>query len=283
MNDETALITGSTSGIGLHLANEFAAHRHGLVLVAPVESELEAQAEEFRRAFAIPVRVIAKDLRKPEAAQDIFDTVASQSLNINILVNNAGFAYRGNFWKIPIEHDLDVLRLNIEAVVRLTKLLLPPMIEHRRGRVLNVASVAAFEPGPHLAIYHATKSFVLLLSEALAEELKRTGVTVTALCPGPTDTDFFTKSGMLTARMFQIANLMAPQDVARAGYRGAMRGDRVVVPGLANKAIVFSRRILPDAALAKLTGYLYRDLDPQLRHRERGDKERAADGPNENG
>jgi short-subunit dehydrogenase len=158
MNGETALITGSTSGIGLHLANEFAAHRHGLVLVAPVESELQAQAEEFRRRFGIAVHVLARDLRKPEAAQEIFDTLARESVNIDILLNNAGFAYRGKFWGIPIEQDVEVLRLNIEAVVRLTKLFLPEMIDRGHGRILNVASVAAFEPGPHLAIYHATKA-----------------------------------------------------------------------------------------------------------------------------
>ena len=140
-----------------------------------------------------------------------------------------------------------------------------------RGRILNVASVAGFEPGPLLAVYHASKAFVLSFSEALATELADTGVTATALCPGPTDTDFFEKSGMVGARLFQRGNLMAPQDVAKAGYEGLMAGDRVVVPGVANKIIVFSRRLLPEATLAKMTEKLY--VVASSGTRERGDKE----------
>src|SRR5215204_3637880 len=147
MNGETTLITGATSGIGLHLANEFAAHGHALVLIAPVESELRAQADELRQRFDVPVRIIAKDLKKSEAAQEIFDALETESAKVDILVDNAGFAHRGNFWEISIERDLDVLRLNVEAVVRLMKLFLPPMIDRGHGRILNVASVAAFEPG----------------------------------------------------------------------------------------------------------------------------------------
>src|SRR6266853_1314966 len=236
---ETALITGPSSGIGFHLAMEFARRRHALVLIAPVASELQKIASELKTVGALFVRTIAKDLEKPEAQQEI-----------------------------------SVLRLNIEAVLRLTKLFLPPMLQRRQGRILNVASVAGFEPGPLFAVYHASKAFVLSLTEALATELEGTGVTATALCPGPTDTDFFQKSGMLHARMFQKANLMAPQDVAKAGYEGLMAGERVVVPGVANKIIVFSRRLLPEATLAKMTGKLYVDTSDGTR--ERGDKELQA-------
>ena len=271
---ETALITGSSSGIGFHLAMEFARRRHGLVLIAPVASELQKIASELKTVGALFVRTIAKDLEKPEAPQEIFDELSSDRIYIDILVNNAGFGHRGKFWEIPIEHEISVLRLNIEAVLRLTKLFLPPMLQRRQGRILNVASVAGFEPGPLFAVYHASKAFVLSLTEALATELEGTGVTATALCPGPTDTDFFQKSGMLHARMFQKANLMAPQDVAKAGYEGLMAGERVVVPGVANKIIVFSRRLLPEATLAKMTGKLYVDTSDGTR--ERGDKELQA-------
>jgi short-subunit dehydrogenase len=185
----------------------------------------------------------AKDL-ETRTPQEIFDEL-SWIVSIDILVNNAGFGHRENFKSI--EHDISTLRLNIEAILRLMKLFLPLMLQRRQGRVLNVASVAGFEPGPLFAVYHASKAFVLSLSEALATELEGTGVTATALCPGPTDTDFFQKSDMVHARMFQRANLMAPQDVAKAGYEGLMAGERVVVPGVANKIIVFSRRLLPEA------------------------------------
>ena len=274
---ETALITGASSGIGLHLAKEFAKRKHPLVLVAPVASELDAIATELKAAGAILVKTIAKDLAQSEAPQEIFDELSRERIYVDILVNNAGSAHRGKVWEIPITDDILILRLNIEAVLRLTKLFLPGMLEQRRGRILNVASVAGFEPGPLLAIYHASKAFVLSFSEALATELADTGVTASALCPGPTDTDFFEKSGMLSARLFQRGNLMAPQDVAKAGYEGLMAGDRVVVPGVANKIIVFSRRLLPEATLAKMTEKLY--VDTSSRTRERGDREvKAAAG-----
>ena len=268
---ETVLITGSTSGIGRHLANEFARRRHPLVLVAPVESELQKVASELKTAGAVSVRIIAKDLEESKGPQEIFDELSYERIYVDILVNNAGFSHRGKFWEIPIEHDISMLRLNIEAVLRLTKLFLPPMIGRRHGRVLNVASVAGFEAGPSLAVYHASKAFVLSLTEALATELADTGVTSTALCPGPTDTDLFERSGILSARMFQKANLMAPQDVAKAGYEGVMAGDRIVVPGVANKIIVFSRRLLPEAAMAKMNEKLYADTSD--RTRKRGDRE----------
>ena len=268
---ETVLITGSTNGIGLHLAKEFARRGHPLVLVAPVESELQKVASELKTAGAVSVRIIAKDLEKSKAPQQIFDELSYERIYVDILVNNAGFSHRGKFWEIPIEHDISMLRLNIEAVLRLTKLFLPPMIGRRHGRVLNVASVAGFEAGPSLAVYHASKAFVLSLTEALATELADTGVTSTALCPGPTDTDLFERSGMLSARMFQKANLMAPQDVAKAGYEGVMAGDRIVVPGVANKIIVFSRRLLPEATMAKMNEKLYADTSD--RTRKRGDGE----------
>ena len=271
---ETALITGASSGIGLHLAKEFAKRKHPLVLVAPVASELDAIATELKAAGAILVKTIAKDLAQPDAPREIFDELSRERIYVDVLVNNAGSAHRGKFWEIPITDDILILRLNIEAVLRLTKLFLPGMLKQRRGRILNVASVAGFEPGPLLAIYHASKAFVLSFSEALATELADTGVTASALCPGPTDTDFFEKSGLLSARLFQRGNLMAPQDVAKAGYEGLMAGDRVVVPGVANKIIVFSRRLLPEATLAKMTEKLY--VDTSARTRERGERELKA-------
>ena len=273
---ERTLITGASSGIGLHLAREFAKHGHDLVLVAPVESELKQIAADLGAAHDVEVECVAKDLEQETAALEIFSKTTANGREINILVNNAGHGQRGRFWEIPIERDLSILRLNIEAVLRMTKSFLPPMLERRRGRILNVASVASFEPGPLLALYHASKAFVLSFSEALSTETEDTGVTVTALCPGPTDTDFFPKADMLETRAFQKANLMPPQEVAEIGYKALMKGDRVVVAGAVNKMMVFARHLMPESAQAKKQEKLYGDVEPKERKRIRGEKETEA-------
>lgn len=276
MNSETALITGSSSGIGLHLAHEFARHGHPLVLVAPLEAELSEIAKTLTAEHAVNVTVIAKDLEEENAAQEIFDELRRSAMDVHILVNNAGHGFRGKSWEIPIEQDISMVRLNIEAVLRLTKLFLPPMLQRERGRILNTASVAGFEPGPLLNVYHSTKAFVLSWSEALAVELKETGVTVTALCPGPTDTDFFPKAGMLDTRAFQKASVSAPQDVAKAGYEGLMKEELFIVPGGMNKALVAARRILSEGAQARVNQSFYEEVPPEDQKRERGDIEKEA-------
>jgi short-subunit dehydrogenase len=276
MNNETALITGSSSGIGLHLAHEFARHGHPLVLVAPVRSELEGVANDIESKHGVSAFVVAKDLEKESAAQEIFNELNGHGMRIDILVNNAGHGYRGKSWEIPIEQDISMVRLNIEAVLRLTKCFLPAMVQRRSGRILNVGSVAGFEPGPLLNVYHATKAFVVSWSEALAIELKDSGVTVTALCPGPTDTDFFPKADLTDTRAFQKASVSAPQDVADAGYEGLMEGELFVVPGAMNKAVVAARRILSEGAQASLNQAFYKRVPSEDRKRQRGDFEEAA-------
>lgn len=276
MSLETTLITGASSGIGLHLAHEFGSHGHPLVLVAPKQDEIEAVGAHLSRAHNVEVHAIAADLEQPESAQGVFDQVSRLGLPIDILVNNAGHGFRGKFWEIPIEKDLSIVRLNIEAVLRLTKLFLPPMIARGHGRLLTTASVAGFEPGPLLNVYHASKAFVLSWSEALATELKDTGVKVTALCPGPTDTDFFPKAGMEGVRGFQTANVMAPQDVAKAGYDGLMREELFIVPGAMNKALVAARRLLSESAQASMNEKFYEEVPPGKRTRKRGDVESEA-------
>jgi uncharacterized protein len=274
MSKETTLITGASSGIGLHLAKEFARHGHPLVLVAPVEAELQAIAADIKGAHGVEVRVIATDLRETGAEAAIREGVGDDAAEI--LVNNAGHGKKGKAWDIPLEEDLSMVRLNVEAVLRLTKMFLPRMVERGRGRILNTASVAGFEPGPGYAVYAATKAFVLSYSESLATELEGTGVTVTALCPGPTDTDFFPKADMMGTRAFQQAQLMAPQEVAEAAYKALMAADRVIVPGLANKAMVFARRFLPESVQAKLNEMLTDDASPEKQKRDRGDMEAKA-------
>jgi len=268
---QTVLITGSSSGIGLHLAKEFAKHGHPLVLVAPESGELESVADELRGSHQVSVTAIAKDLRDDHAAQTVFEQLDGRS--IEILVNNAGHGQKGKAWEITLEDDLSMVALNIRAILRLTKLFLPPMVARGAGRILNTASVAGFEPGPGYVVYSSTKDFVLSYSEGLATELKDTGVTVTALCPGPTDTDFFPKADMLETRAFQQANLMAPQDVAKAGYKALMAGDRVIIPGIANKAMVFMRRLIPESLQAKMNEWLTDNVPSEQQKRDRGDQE----------
>ena len=277
MNEETVLITGASSGIGLALAREFAQHGHPLVLTAPVEAELRSLATDLARIHGVKARIIAKDLARETAPQEIFNELAREDIQIEILVNNAGLGQRGKFWETPLDRDITILRVNAEAVLRMTKLFLPMMVQRGHGRIMNTASIAGFEPGPLLAVYHATKAFVLSLSEALATELEDTAVTVTALCPGPVDTDFFPKAEMIDSEVFQRGNVMAPQEVARAGYEALMRGDRITIPGATNKAMVFSRRLMPEAAQAKINEKLYSPTDPAERKRERGDVEAGAE------
>ncbi|MCW1915866.1 SDR family oxidoreductase [Luteolibacter sp. GHJ8] len=270
---ETALVTGCTSGIGLHLAHEFAAHGHPLVLVAPDASELRALTNRISAEFGVAAVSVAKDLEHEDAAEDIFYRLQREGTEVDILVNNAGHGFRGKSWEIPLHKDISMVRLNIEAILRMTKLFLPPMLAKGSGRILNTAPVAGFEPGPMLNVYHSTKAFVLSYSEGLSVELEGTGVSVTALCPGPTDTDFFPKADMIGVVGFQKGNLMAPQEVAKAGYSGVMEGELLVIPGAMNKALVAGRRVLTEHAQAKLNEAMYQEVPPEKQTRARGDKE----------
>jgi short-subunit dehydrogenase len=271
MNNQTALITGASSGIGLQLARELARRGHPLVLVAPIDSELESIAEQLENEFGVSVDFFARDLTEEFAATEIFEELQSQEVEVEILVNNAGFGQRGKFWEIPLDLQLNMVRLNVEAVVKLTHAFLAPMVERGHGRILNTASVAGFEAGPMLAVYHATKAFVLSFSEALARELKDTGVSLTALCPGPVDTDFFPKAEMVETKAFQKANLMAPQEVAKAGIEALFSGEMLIIPGGINKAMIFSRRFLTEGAQAKMNEKMYEEVSPEDHQREPGE------------
>lgn len=214
----TVLITGASSGIGLHLAHEFARHGHPLILVAPVLDELERVSTDIEREFRVGVQPLAKDLTQENAAQEIFDLLASSATRVDILVNNAGFGQRGKFWEIPPERHVRMVKLNVEAVLRLTQLFLPVMVNRGSGRILNTASIAGFEPGPHLAVYHATKAFVLSLSQSLAAELEDTGVTLTALCPWTDGYGFLFEGGY--GRYERVSE--SQPDGAAAGRRSSV-------------------------------------------------------------
>lgn len=271
MPNETALITGATSGIGLELAREFARHKHPLIIIAPDATELRNVANRIQSESGVLVTAIPADLTDPEAPDVILDTIEDAGLTVDVLVNNAGVGQRGNFWEIPLEKDLEMIRLNIEAVIRLTKIFLPPMLSRGQGTILNTASIAGFEPGPLLAVYHASKAFVLSWSEALATELQDTGITVTALCPGPVDTDFFPKADMVETAAFQKANVMSPQEVAKIAHTAAMKGERVVIPGGMNKVMLTSRRLISESLQAKKNKKMYTNIAPEDHRREPGD------------
>jgi uncharacterized protein len=275
MKNETVLITGASSGVGLSLAREFAHHGHPLVLTAPLAAELRDLAADIGRSFGVNVRTITKDFEDVHAAEELFAELAADRIPIEILVNNAGFGQRGKFCDTPLERDVAMLHVNVEAVVRLTKLFLPVMVKRGHGRILNTASSAGFEPGPMLAVYRATKAFVLSFTEAIAMELEDTPITVTALCRGPVDIDFFPKSERVDMQIFQRGNGAAPQEVARAAYKAVMAGERILVPGGMSQVAAFPHRLLPESAQAKKHEKLNAETNPA--QRERGEVEAKAE------
>jgi short-subunit dehydrogenase len=240
----TALITGASGGIGHELAKLFARDHHNLVLVARSTSKLNQFADELQRQFGIVARAIACDLSAPGAAQALFDQVQGENLAIDFLVNNAGYGAHGDFAQIPLDEAMGQIQLNITALTALTKLFLDSMIQRRSGRILNVASTAAFQAGPLMAVYYASKAYVLSFSEALANELKPTGVTVTCLCPGPTETGFQERASMGNARLVKFG-MMSAKAVALEGYRGMLAGKPLVIAGFRNWLVAESVRFAP--------------------------------------
>jgi short-subunit dehydrogenase len=246
----TALVTGASVGIGRDLAIVLAENKHDLVITARNEAQLNSLAEEVKTKYGVRAEVIVMDLAKPQAAAALFEEVQRRNVAIDILINNAGFGGHGRFDTENVDQILGMLQVNIVALTHLTRLFLPGMIERKRGRIMNLASVASFLPGPLMAVYFATKAYVLSLSEAISSELKRTGVTVTAVCPGPTRTEFGKRAGINSAPSFHDGLSMDSMPVARIGYRAMMRGKRVIVTGLQNKLLTLSTKILPRRLLA---------------------------------
>ncbi len=242
-----ALITGASTGIGYALSKCFAADHHNLVLVARQEQKLKQVAEELQGQFDVSVKVIAADLARPESPQKIAEEIRRESLRIDYLVNNAGFGLGGKFAETDLTVELEMMQVNMVALVHLTKLFLPEMLAHGAGKILNVASTAAFQPGPLMAVYYATKAFVLSFTEAIANELSGTGVTVPALCPGPTRSEFQQRAHIQNTRLVKakLLGFMTAEAVARIGYRGFMQGKRLVIPGLMNTIGVQSLRLAP--------------------------------------
>ena len=252
---KTALITGASSGIGYELAKCFAADGVNLVLVARDVARLNPIASELQSTFKVSAKTIAADLSRAVAPAEIYRETGRASLAIDYLVNNAGFGAGGAFEDTDLQTELDMMQVNIVSLVHLTKLYLQDMQSRGSGGILNVASTAAFQPGPLMSIYYASKAFVLSFTEAIADELRGTGITVTALCPGPTATDFQRRAHIEHIRLTKSSpmGMMTASEVAKIGYRGFLKGKVIVIPGLMNKIGVQSVRISPRAAVRRVT------------------------------
>jgi hypothetical protein len=238
-----ALITGASGGIGYELAKLFARDHHNLVLVARRADKLTQVANELQ-AHGVTVQTITLDLAEPPAPKFLFDQLEREGVAVDILVNNAGFGGFGEFALVPEAEILGQIDLNIRALTELTRLFLPPMIARRNGRVMNVASTAAFQAGPMMAVYYATKAYVLSFSEAIANELRNTGVTVTCFCPGATHTDFAQRAGVANSRLFKLGAMSAAK-VALDGYCAVMEGRGLAISGAHNWIVAQSTRFAP--------------------------------------
>ncbi|MBS2030802.1 MAG: SDR family oxidoreductase [Deltaproteobacteria bacterium] len=247
----TALVTGASGGIGADLARELARSGFDLILVARSEGKLEDLGEELAKAHGISFHVLTSDLAAPDAAKKLVDELASRKLQVDVLVNNAGYALFGAFTETDAVDEAKMIQLNIMALTQLSKLLLPGMVERKSGRIMNVASTAAFQPGPLMAVHYATKAYVLSFSEAIAEELRGSGVSVTALCPGPTKSGFQARAKMEESKLVKGKAIMDSATVARAGVEGLLAGKAVVIPGAKNYWLAQSVRFMPRSVVVR--------------------------------
>ena len=258
-----ALITGATSGIGRELAKLFAADKYNLIVVSRDQQDLESTATELRQ-HGIEVITLPKDLFNRDEAFSVYEEVKRKGITVDVLVNDAGQGVYGLFKDTDIERELDIINLNISSLVILTKCFVKDMISNGSGKILNLASIASKSPGPWQTVYHGTKAFVLSFSEGIREELKNTGVTVTALLPGVTDTDFFNKADMLDSKAVQDKSSMSdPADVAKDGYEALMSGTDRVVSGFKNKAQVTMSAVTPDSMSAHMMNEQQKPVDKE--------------------
>jgi short-subunit dehydrogenase len=242
---QTVLITGASGGIGYELAKLFARDHYNLVLVARSGDRLNQVRAELEGQFGIKVKTVALDLAATPAPKFLFDQLQRDGVAVDVLMNNAGFGVFGEFTTMTEEEILGQIHLNITALTHLTRLFLPGMLARSGGKIMNVASTAAFQPGPLMAVYYATKAYVLSFTEALANEVAGSGVVVSCFCPGATDTNFQKRAGMENSRLFKKLRPMNAEAVARDGYRGLMVGGTVVISGVQNWLVAESVRFAP--------------------------------------
>lgn len=254
--NQTALITGASAGLGYEFAHLFARDKHNLVLVARSGPKLAELADQLRGQHGVAVKTIPLDLGLPHASQTLFEETQRGGIHVDILVNNAGYGISGKFADIPLEESYGQIQLNVMALTLLTRLYLGPMLERRSGRIMNVASTAAFQPGPLMAVYYATKAYVLSFSEAVADELRNTGVTVTCFCPGATLTEFQKRARTENSRLFQQLSPMDAKTVAEMGYRALMEGKTVAIAGLRNWLVAESVRFAPRKVVTAISRWV---------------------------
>ncbi len=255
---KTALITGASSGIGYELSKVFAKNGYNLVLVARNSEKLDSISEEIGKQHDILIKVLPKDLCELSAPQELYNDLAAEGISIDVLVNNAGIGNNGKFTDTGIEEYMDLIQLNITSLTMLCSIFGKDMVKNGSGRILNVASTAAFQAGPYMSIYYASKAYVLLFSEGIKNELKNDGVSVTVLCPGATQTEFFRRSDMIGTKLESSPFMMSASKVAEIGFSGLMKGKTVVIPGIANKLMVFSGRFAPRRIVSAIASYLNR-------------------------
>lgn len=255
---EFALITGASSGIGYELCKIFAKNGYNLVLVSRTKAKLEAISEELEGEYGIRAKVTPKDLTASAAPSELYDEVVADGIEVAVLVNNAGFGLSGAFVELSADREVELLQLNITSLTLLCKLFGSDMVKRRSGRILNVASTAAFQAGPLMSTYYASKAYVLLFSEGICNEFARYGVDVSVLCPGPTKTGFGDRAGISDKRLFSVPWVMNPAEVAEVGYNGLMGGKKVIIPGSMNKLLAFSSRLMPRSLLAATARFFNR-------------------------
>ena len=253
---QTALITGASGGIGYELAKLFARDHYDLVLVARRSGKLNQVAAELQGQFGVGVKTVALDLVASPASEFLFDQLGREGVAVDVLVNNAGFGGFGEFAAMTEEEILGQISLNITALTHLTRLFLPAMLARRSGKIMNVASTAAFQPGPLMAVYYATKAYVLSFSEALANEVAGSGVVVSCFCPGATDTGFAKRAGTEDSRLFKKLGPMSVETVASDGYRGLMAGRTVVISGTRNWLVAESVRFAPRKVVTAISRWV---------------------------
>ncbi|MBN2168948.1 MAG: SDR family oxidoreductase [Actinobacteria bacterium] len=249
---DTALVTGASEGIGREFAKILAAEGHDLVIVARNEARLNELREELSKKHGVSVKVIPKDLSKINSVDELWEEIQREGIKVSVLINNAGYMLHGDFVEIDIEDQMDMVQVCVNALTRLMNYCLKDMVRAKNGKILNVSSIAGFVPCATNALYGASKSYVFMMSEAIAEEVAKNKVTVTALCPGPTNSQFFVRSkteGTLVSKI----GMMEPRDVAMIGHKAMMAGKRHVVPGLINKMMVNAGRMAPFSIAAKIT------------------------------
>jgi short-subunit dehydrogenase len=248
----TTLITGASNGIGLEFAQINAIKGNNLILVARNWKKLQEIKADLESKYDVNVAIISKDLSVKDAAQEVYNEVKLLQLRVDYLINNAGFGDFGFFTSTDWEKEQEMINLNITALTQLTKLFLKDMISRRNGKILNLASTAAFQPGPKMAVYFATKAYVLSFSEAIANEVKEFGITVTALCPGPTTSGFQSAAAMDDAKLFKDKKLPTAKEVAEYGYNAMMKGKTVAIHGFMNTVLATSIRFLPRNLVVKI-------------------------------